>query len=198
MSWQDIEGHDAIVEGFRQSIARGRLASTFLFVGPPGIGKRTFAFKLAQSLLCQNQGDDPLAPCGRCDACQQVQAATHPDLLLVSKPADKSEIPVALLIGGDTAVTAAFESHRTHGPFDAAVMPIGAYDPWIYNHCTPEQAVMMADAARARLIVPVHHQSFRLSNEPFMEPIERIQEALAKEHDRLAVREIGQTVVIPS
>jgi len=78
------------------------------------------------------------------------------------------------------------------------VMPIGAYDPWIYNHCTPEQAVMMADAARARLIVPVHHQSFRLSNEPFMEPIERIQEALAKEHDRLAVRAIGETVVIQS
>jgi len=78
------------------------------------------------------------------------------------------------------------------------VMPIGAYDPWIYNHCTPEQAVAMADAAGARLIVPVHHQSFRLSNEPFMEPIERIQEALANEHDRLGVRVIGETVVIPS
>jgi len=37
-----------------------------------------------------------------------------------------------------------------------------------------------------------------LSNEPFMEPIERIQEALAKEHDRLAVRAIGETVVIQS
>ncbi len=103
-----------------------------------------------------------------------------------------------ILIGGDTAVTPAFESHRRYGPFDAAVMPIGAYDPWIYNHCTPEQAVRMADAANARLIVPVHHQSFRLSNEPFMEPIERIQQALAKEHDRLALREIGETVVIRS
>jgi L-ascorbate metabolism protein UlaG (beta-lactamase superfamily) len=103
-----------------------------------------------------------------------------------------------LLIGGDTAVTAAFKDSRRFGPFDAAVMPIGAYDPWIRNHCTPEQAVTMADAAGARLIVPVHHQSFRLSNEPFMEPIERIQEALVKERDRLAVREIGETVVVRS
>ena len=103
-----------------------------------------------------------------------------------------------ILIGGDTAVTPTFKSHRRYGPFDAAVMPIGAYDPWIYNHCTPEQAVTMADAADARLIVPVHHQSFRLSNEPFMEPIERIQQALAQEHDRLALREIGETVVIRS
>jgi L-ascorbate metabolism protein UlaG (beta-lactamase superfamily) len=103
-----------------------------------------------------------------------------------------------LLIGGDTAVTATFKDHRRYGPFEAAVMPIGAYDPWIYNHCTPEQAVIMADAANARLIVPVHHQSFQLSNEPFMEPIERIQQALAHEHDRLALREIGQTIVIRS
>jgi L-ascorbate metabolism protein UlaG (beta-lactamase superfamily) len=103
-----------------------------------------------------------------------------------------------LLIGGDTAMTPIFRDHRRFGPFDAAVMPIGAYNPWINNHCTPEQAVTMADAAGARLIVPVHHQSFRLGNEPFMEPIERIQEALVKEHDRLAMSAIGQTIVIPA
>jgi L-ascorbate metabolism protein UlaG (beta-lactamase superfamily) len=101
-----------------------------------------------------------------------------------------------LLIGGDTASTPLFRDHRRFGPFDAAVMPIGAYDPWIRNHCTPEQAVTMADAAGARLFVPVHHQSFRLSREPFLEPIERAQEALAKERDRLALSQIGQTVVI--
>jgi L-ascorbate metabolism protein UlaG (beta-lactamase superfamily) len=101
-----------------------------------------------------------------------------------------------LLVGGDTAITDAFKRHRAHGPFEAAVMPIGAYDPWIWNHCTPEQAVAMADAAGARLLVPVHHQSFQLSREPVMEPIERVQEALSEERDRLAIREIGQTVVI--
>lgn len=100
----------------------------------------------------------------------------------------------ALLFGGDTAHTPLFARHRRHGPFDAAIMPIGAYDPWIYNHCNPEQAVAMADAAGARLFVPVHHQTFRLSREPFDEPIGRVEAALAAERDRLAVREIGQTV----
>ena len=101
-----------------------------------------------------------------------------------------------LLIGGDTAETALFAGHKLHGPFEAAVMPIGAYDPWIRNHCTPEQAVRMADAANARLFVPIHHQSFKLSREPYMEPIERTQEALHREPDRLALRELGQTVRI--
>ena len=101
-----------------------------------------------------------------------------------------------LLIGGDTAATPVFADHRRHGPFEAAVMPVGAYDPWIRNHCTPEQAVQMADAAGARLFVPVHHQSFQLSREPFLEPIERTQTALSAEADRLALREIGETRVI--
>ena len=91
-----------------------------------------------------------------------------------------------LLIGGDTAETAAFREHRRFGPFDAAIMPIGAYDPWIRNHCTPEQAVMMADAAGARLFAPVHHQSFALSREPVTEPIERTEQMLRERDARAA------------
>ena len=75
-------------------------------------------------------------------------------------------------------------------------MPVGAYDPWIRYHCTPEQAVSMADDAGARLFVPVHHQSFALSREPFTEPIERVERALSAERGRLALRDIGQTVVV--
>lgn len=101
-----------------------------------------------------------------------------------------------LLIAGDTAHTPLFREHRRYGPFEAAVMPIGAYDPWIWYHCTPEQAVAMADAAGARLFVPVHHQTFKLSRETHLEPIERADAALAHEQGRLALRDIGETVVI--
>ena len=103
-----------------------------------------------------------------------------------------------LLIGGDTAATNSFRRLRALAPFDAAVMPIGAYDPWVWNHCTPEQAVAMADGAGARLFVPVHHQTFELSREPLLEPIERVREALAKEAGRLTIWEPGQTAVIPT
>ncbi len=102
-----------------------------------------------------------------------------------------------LLFGGDTADTPLFaRGHRSHGPFEAAFMPVGAYDPWIANHCTPEQAVAMADAAGARLFVPIHHQTFELSREPFDEPLERTRAALAAEPDRLPLQQIGQTVVV--
>lgn len=99
MSWQGILGHDEVVEQFRRALERGRLASTFLFVGPVGIGKRTFAVKLAQALLCQARPEETLSPCGECPSCQQVAAGTHPDIELVSKPPDKSFLPLELLIG---------------------------------------------------------------------------------------------------
>jgi L-ascorbate metabolism protein UlaG (beta-lactamase superfamily) len=75
---------------------------------------------------------------------------------------------------------------------DLAIMPIGAYNPWVRVHCTPEQAVRMANDAGADCILPVHHQTFRLSQEPRLEPIERLSLALAGSSDRLGLREIGQ------
>ena len=98
MPWNDILNHDAQFERFRRTLENNRLASTYLFVGPDGIGKRTFALKLAQALLCENS-DDPLMPCGTCSACQQVIAKTHPDLILISKPSGKAFIPVETFIG---------------------------------------------------------------------------------------------------
>jgi DNA polymerase-3 subunit delta' len=97
--WHGIIGHDKIVEQFRRALQRGRLASSFLFAGAPGIGKRTFAIKLAQALLCENHGEEELDPCQRCPSCIQVLAQTHPDFQLVGKPEEKSFIPLELLIG---------------------------------------------------------------------------------------------------
>ncbi len=99
MSWLGILGHDDVVERFRRALGRGRLASSFLFAGPPGIGKRTFAVRLAQTLLCQTRDEKLLDPCGTCAGCVQVLAGTHPDLQVVSKPDDKSFLPLELLIG---------------------------------------------------------------------------------------------------
>jgi L-ascorbate metabolism protein UlaG (beta-lactamase superfamily) len=102
-----------------------------------------------------------------------------------------------ILFAGDTAMTDSFAKLRRHGEIDLAIMSIGAYNPWIHSHCTPEQAVAMATAAGAQFIVPVHHQTFRLSFEPLREPIERFQAALSDTPERIALREIGETFVLP-
>ena len=100
-----------------------------------------------------------------------------------------------ILFAGDTAMTDSFA--KLQQPIDLAIMSIGAYNPWIHSHCTPEQAVEMATAAGAQFIMPVHHQTFRLSFEPLREPIERFQAILRNTPERIALREIGETFVLP-
>jgi len=102
-----------------------------------------------------------------------------------------------IIFGGDTAMTDSFAELREKGRVDLAIMSIGCYNPWIRTHCNPEQAVQMANDAGAQFIMPVHHQTFRLSFEPFREPIERFETALQREPERIALREIGQTFVLP-
>jgi L-ascorbate metabolism protein UlaG (beta-lactamase superfamily) len=100
-----------------------------------------------------------------------------------------------ILFAGDTAMTDSFA--RLPHPIGIAIMSIGAYNPWIHSHCTPEQAVEMATAAGAHFILPVHHQTFRLSFEPLREPIQRFQAVLKNTPERIALREIGETFVLP-
>jgi L-ascorbate metabolism protein UlaG (beta-lactamase superfamily) len=96
-----------------------------------------------------------------------------------------------ILFGGDTASTDAFRGVRAVKPFDLAIMPIGAYNPWVYYHCTPEQAWRMGGEARAEFFLPVHHQTFPLSREPVGEPIERFFGAAGNHPDRVAISRIG-------
>jgi L-ascorbate metabolism protein UlaG (beta-lactamase superfamily) len=96
-----------------------------------------------------------------------------------------------IVFGGDTAYTDLFRKVRSSKPVDLAIMPIGAYDPWIHAHCNPEQALAMANHAGAEFVLPVHHRTFKLSNEPCGEPIERLLLASGSAEDRIPVREIG-------
>jgi L-ascorbate metabolism protein UlaG (beta-lactamase superfamily) len=102
-----------------------------------------------------------------------------------------------ILFGGDTAQTHEFRQLRWSRPFDLAIMPVGAYDPWIHYHCTPEQAWRMAEDAGFEFFLPVHHQTFALSREPYLEPIERVYGAAGRHPDRVALRAIGQEFRLP-
>ena len=105
MSWQGIVGHDKQADFFRCNLKQGRLGSSFLFLGPTGIGKRKFALKFAQALFCQQNDSAQLQPCGDCPTCRQVLADTHPDLHLigVDRAHGKRSIIKAQLVGGKKA-----------------------------------------------------------------------------------------------
>jgi L-ascorbate metabolism protein UlaG (beta-lactamase superfamily) len=97
-----------------------------------------------------------------------------------------------IMFGGDTAYTDLFKAIRSSKAIDLALMPIGAYNPWIHAHCTPEQALAMTNDANAELVLPLHHRTFLLSREPLKEPLERLLTAAGSGTDRICLKEIGQ------
>lgn len=97
MSWHSIRGHDRVVAELRRSLEHGRFPHALLFVGPEGVGKRTFARKLAQALLCETNPAERLDPCETCPGCLQVEAETHPDFVEVARPEDKHELPISVI-----------------------------------------------------------------------------------------------------
>jgi N-acyl-phosphatidylethanolamine-hydrolysing phospholipase D len=95
-----------------------------------------------------------------------------------------------VFFAGDTAFHPDFaDIARRFGPFDAAILPIGAYEPsWFMQavHMSPEEAVAAyceiastLDASTCAFI-PSHWGTFRLTDEPLAEPPERLREAWSK------------------
>ena len=104
----------------------------------------------------------------------------------------------ALVFAGDTAYTKAFAKLAFRARVVLAMLPIGAYDPYIFAHANPEQAWAMARDMNARYVLPIHHSTFRLSREPVGEPVARLLAAARDERWRIAATEIGQTWVLPN
>jgi DNA polymerase-3 subunit delta' len=84
-------GHEWAVDLLRQHAAHGDVRHAYLFCGPPGLGRRTLALRLAQALNCTQ----PIAagiPCGHCRDCKQIEAMRHPDLNVI-QALDDDKLP---------------------------------------------------------------------------------------------------------
>jgi DNA polymerase-3 subunit delta' len=109
MKWAEFLGHQRQQKWFANAIAHNKLASTFLLVGPSGIGKRTFAKLIAKSLLCTETDPKALDFCNACDTCLQIQCETHPDFLYIKRgqakntEKEKSVITMEQLVGSKEA-----------------------------------------------------------------------------------------------
>ena len=95
----NLLGHEWAVDMLRQHAARGDVRHAYLFCGPPGLGRRTLALRLAQALNCEK----PIAagvPCQTCRDCKQIENMQHPDLNVIEPaiidPDDRKELIPAL------------------------------------------------------------------------------------------------------
>jgi L-ascorbate metabolism protein UlaG (beta-lactamase superfamily) len=109
----------------------------------------------------------------------------------------------AIYHSGDTAWFDGFaEIGRRFPGIDAALLPIGAYDPpWFMErqHLNPEQALRAFQALGARRLVPMHWGTFKLTDEPLDEPPRRLEAERARlgvDPEAARVVAIGETIAI--
>jgi L-ascorbate metabolism protein UlaG (beta-lactamase superfamily) len=104
---------------------------------------------------------------------------------------------LTVLFGGDTAYTDALDHLGRRARIDLAILPIGAYDPWISNHASPEEAWHMFQRLGATYFLPIHHSTFRLSREPLDEPMRRLLAIAGPERWRVVISQVGETWALP-
>jgi DNA polymerase III subunit delta' len=107
----DDEGHPRLVydfingqvqeQAFLAAYNSDRLHHAWLLTGPRGLGKATFAFRVARFLMGQNRADQildpdhgPLAVAASDADARLIAAKAHPDLLVLEREEGKKNIPV--------------------------------------------------------------------------------------------------------
>ncbi|WP_426286150.1 MBL fold metallo-hydrolase [Luteibacter sp. E-22] len=97
---------------------------------------------------------------------------------------------------GDTGLNDTFIDVGTRlGPFDVTMIEVGQYDPqWPDWHLGPEQAMLVHEEVRGRVLIPVHWGLIKLAHHAWTEPPERILAAAKCSHAGVLIPEPGQAV----
>lgn len=75
-----IKGQETAIRFLKNSISSGRVAASYLFSGPQGVGKALTARAFLMALVCKSGGEDA---CGLCADCRRVESQDHPDIFWI-------------------------------------------------------------------------------------------------------------------
>ncbi|MEA2089015.1 MAG: DNA polymerase III subunit gamma/tau [Patescibacteria group bacterium] len=79
--FSEVVGQEHIKKILTQEIKKDKVAHSFLFVGPRGIGKTTLARILAKSLNCEKRKAGEFEPCNKCASCKSINAGSDLDII---------------------------------------------------------------------------------------------------------------------
>jgi DNA polymerase III subunit gamma/tau len=83
-TFSELLGQDHVVKALTHALDQGRLHHAWLFTGTRGVGKTTIARIMAKALNCtgaDGQGQMTSAPCGKCQACTEIDAGRFVDYI---------------------------------------------------------------------------------------------------------------------
>jgi DNA polymerase-3 subunit delta' len=153
MALRDIKGQDRALGMLRGAIGRGRVASSYLFAGEAGVGKRLTAMNFAKALNCLEPLDGD--SCDRCASCRKIDALAHPDMAVVEPEGLGGQIKVEQVRAVEEALS--LKPHEARVKFvlvdDAEQMNASAANAFLktLEEPTPSSLIVLVSAAWERL-----------------------------------------------
>ncbi len=93
--FKKIKGQDKAIEVLKRALEQNKVANSYLFYGPEGVGKFTTALYMGMAINCHSVLEK--RPCGVCPSCKKFLSFSHPDLIYVfpfPKESGKSDITI--------------------------------------------------------------------------------------------------------
>ncbi|MEL6480820.1 MAG: DNA polymerase III subunit delta' [Pseudomonadota bacterium] len=150
-----LHGQDAAEAAFLEAWGAGRLHHAWLLRGPEGVGKATFAYRMARALVAAGDGAPPpdLAPPADCPVMRRIRAGAEPRLVVLRRGLNERTKRLRTQIGVDDV--------RALRPFLALSAPDGGWRVVIVD-AADEMTVQAANALLKSLEEPPARTAFIL------------------------------------
>jgi DNA polymerase-3 subunit delta' len=216
MALRDIIGQEKAVAMLMGIMEKQRLASSYLFSGEAGIGKKSTALNFAKALNCMNTTvgsedrgvtksaaaeDSRLSPhvsridaCDECRSCLKIASGTHPDILLLAPEERQIRIEEIRMID-DALSFRPFEGRmKVVIVDDAETMNIPAANAFLKTlEEPPEESVIILVSSRPDLLLPtIRSRCSRINFSPLSsESCRRVLEGKVPEENLDAVTRLS-------
>jgi DNA polymerase-3 subunit gamma/tau len=181
--FEDVIGQKGAVDTLKNAIDAGRLAQSFIFAGPRGVGKTTTARILARALNCVKGPTSE--PCGVCDACREIAEGRDVDVLEIDGATYTGVDAVREVIVEPLGIAPMRDRYKIFIIDEVHRLSKNAFDALLKSieEPPPHAKFMMATTALDQVPVTIQSRSqvFELKALPFAQIKQQLKDITGKE-----------------
>ena len=152
--FQDILGHEQIIEHLQNAIKTDKVSHAYILDGPDMSGKKMIADAFSMTLQCEKKGTEP---CMECHSCKQALGKNQPDIIYLQheKPNTISVDDIRSQINNDIGVKPYSSPYKVYIVDEAEKMNVQAQNALLKTiEEPPAYAVILLLTNNAEIFLP--------------------------------------------
>mgnify|MGYP000900268078 CR=1 FL=1 len=152
--FKDVVGHADIIQYIQNAVTEDKVSHAYIMNGERGSGKKLLANLFAQTLQCEQGGNEP---CYECHSCKQAESGNHPDIIRVNheKPNTISVDDIRQQVNNDIQIKPYQGPYKIYIIAEADLMTVQAQNALLKTiEEPPEYAVIFLLTENAEVLLP--------------------------------------------